>query len=99
MRVTRFRHPAAISVAALIIAFSARPARRTARGSGGSCCSCPLAVMVWAWRAGTDADAAGCGYARCWATAVVPWPQVAELAADGPGGSSRCSPTARVRSR
>ncbi|MGI5213547.1 PH domain-containing protein [Plantactinospora sp. CA-290183] len=45
----------------------------------------PLAVGVWAWRAGTDADAAGLRVRALFGQRRIPWAEVAELATDARG--------------
>jgi hypothetical protein len=45
----------------------------------------PIAVFVWALRAGTDADADGIRLRAVFGTRRVPWTEVRELAADDRG--------------
>jgi hypothetical protein len=79
----RFRHHAALAVAALIALISAVP---LLAGSPylGVVLLVPLAVAVWAWRAGTDADRAGLTVRALLGSRRVPWSQV-DAIATGPG--------------
>jgi hypothetical protein len=45
----------------------------------------PLAVLVWAWRAGTDVDTESLRVRALLGKTVVPWSRVAELAPDDRG--------------
>jgi hypothetical protein len=45
----------------------------------------PLAVLVWAWRAGTDVDTESLRVRALFGKTVVPWSRVAELAPDPRG--------------
>ncbi|PZM94765.1 MAG: chemotaxis protein CheW [Actinobacteria bacterium] len=45
----------------------------------------PIAVMVWAWRSGTDADATGVRVRALGGSRMIPWSQIAELAPDPKG--------------
>jgi hypothetical protein len=80
----RFRHHAAIVVAALVTAVGAIPL-----ASVGwyylPALVVPLLVAVWAWRTGTDADAEGLRLRAVFGRRRVPWTAVLELAGDRRG--------------
>ncbi|GAA1390325.1 PH domain-containing protein [Catellatospora chokoriensis] len=80
---TRFRLPASISVAALLTALGGMPLAAQG-GFWWLVPVVPVAVMIWAWRAGTDANERGMRVRALLGNRVVLWPQVAELRADGP---------------
>ncbi|NES28611.1 PH domain-containing protein [Micromonospora terminaliae] len=80
----RFRHSQAILVAAIVAFLGALPLA-TARWWLLWVLLIPLAVGVWAWRAGTDADARELRLRALLGQRRVPWERVAELAADPRG--------------
>ncbi|WP_192579979.1 PH domain-containing protein [Micromonospora sp. AMSO31t] len=80
----RFRYNQAILVAALVAVIGALPLA-TARWWLLWVLLIPLAVAVWAWRAGTDADARELRLRALVGQRRVPWTRVAELAADPRG--------------
>jgi hypothetical protein len=45
----------------------------------------PLAIGLWAWRAGTDADSAGVRIRALLGQRTIPWSDIVELAADPRG--------------
>ncbi|WP_144120453.1 PH domain-containing protein [Catellatospora sichuanensis] len=80
---TRFRLPASISVAALITALGGVPLAALG-GFWWLVLTVPVAVMVWAWRAGTDVNERGLRVRALLGSRIVLWPHVAELRPDGP---------------
>jgi hypothetical protein len=79
--VLRVRKSGALIVAALI-AFVGTVPFAGARWQLAPILLIPLAVLVWAWRAGTDVDAEGLRVRALFGTTDVPWSRVAELAPD-----------------
>jgi hypothetical protein len=79
-----FRHSQAILVAAIVAFIGALPLA-TARWWLLWVLLIPLAIGVWAWRAGTDADARELRLRALLGQRRVPWGRVAELAADPRG--------------
>jgi hypothetical protein len=80
----RFRQNGAILVAVLIAFVSTVPVA----GSGSIYAPLilvPLAIGLWAWRSGTDVDAAGLHVRAVLGTRSIAWGRVAELAADPRG--------------
>ncbi|MCO1615255.1 PH domain-containing protein [Micromonospora tulbaghiae] len=80
----RFRHNQAILVAAIVAFIGALPLA-SARWWLLWVLLVPLAVAVWAWRAGTDADARELRLRALVGQRRVPWNRVAELAGDARG--------------
>ncbi|MEV4520115.1 PH domain-containing protein [Micromonospora sp. BL1] len=80
----RFRHNQAILVAAIVAFIGALPLA-SARWWLLWVLLVPLAVAVWAWRAGTDADARELRLRALVGQRRVPWDRVAELAGDARG--------------
>ncbi|MFC0028501.1 PH domain-containing protein [Micromonospora chaiyaphumensis] len=80
----RFRHSQAILVAAIVAFLGALPLA-TARWWLLWVLLIPLAIGLWAWRAGTDADARELRLRALLGQRRVPWARVAELAADPRG--------------
>ncbi|WP_204036682.1 PH domain-containing protein [Micromonospora qiuiae] len=80
----RFRHHQATLVAAIVATIGALPLA-SARTYLLPILLVPLAVAVWAWRAGTDADTAGLRLRALVGERRVGWEQVAELGADPRG--------------
>ncbi|MEU9738673.1 PH domain-containing protein [Micromonospora chersina] len=80
----RFRYNQAILVAAIVAFIGALPLA-TARWWLLWVLLIPLALGVWVWRAGTDADARELRLRALVGQRRVPWTRVAELAADARG--------------
>ncbi|MFJ6195574.1 PH domain-containing protein [Micromonospora sp. NPDC092111] len=80
----RFRHNQAILVAAVVATIGALPLA-TARGYLLPVLLVPLAIAVWAWRAGTDADPRELRLRALAGGRRIPWEQVVELATDPRG--------------
>ncbi|GAB2917617.1 hypothetical protein GCM10027280_00790 [Micromonospora polyrhachis] len=80
----RFRHSQAILVAA-IVAFIGTLPLASARWFLVPLLLVPLAVGVWAWRAGTDADPQGLHLRALFGQRLIPWSRVVELTADPRG--------------
>lgn len=79
-----FRHNQAILVASVIAFIGALPLA-TARSYLLPVLLIPLAVAIWAWRAGTDADATGLRLRALAGQRRIAWPQILELTADERG--------------
>ncbi|MBO4210420.1 PH domain-containing protein [Micromonospora echinofusca] len=79
-----FRYNQAILVAAVIAFIGALPLA-TARWYLAPVLLVPLAVGVWAWRAGTDADRSGLRLRALTGHRRIAWPQIVELAGDDRG--------------
>jgi hypothetical protein len=80
----RFRQNGAILVAAAIAFIGAMPLAGVSWALA-PLLLIPLAVGVWAWRSGTDADTDGLRIRALFGTRAIGWPRVAELAADPRG--------------
>ncbi|NJP33808.1 PH domain-containing protein [Micromonospora thermarum] len=80
----RFRHNQAIAAAALIAFIGALPLAN-AGWYFLPVLLVPLAVGVWAWRAGTDADSRGLRLRALTGERRIAWDQVVELASDPRG--------------
>ena len=80
----RFRHSQAIWVAA-VVAFVGTLPLASARWFLVPLLLVPLAVGVWAWRAGTDADAQGLHLRALFGERLIPWSRVVELNGDPRG--------------
>ncbi|MEU1601973.1 PH domain-containing protein [Micromonospora matsumotoense] len=80
----RFRHNQAILVAAVIATIGALPLA-AARWYLLPVLLVPLAVAIWAWRSGTDADPRELRLRALAGGRRIPWEQVVELAADPRG--------------
>ncbi|MEU8253525.1 PH domain-containing protein [Micromonospora inaquosa] len=80
----RFRYNQAILVAAIIAFVGALPLAN-ARAYLLPVLLVPLAVAVWAWRAGTDADARGLRLRALVGQRRIDWDQVLELSTDQRG--------------
>jgi Bacterial PH domain len=79
-----FRYPQAILVAAIVTFFGSIPFA-TARWYFAPVLLVPVAVAVWAWRAGTDADRRGIVVRALLGRRRIAWSQIQELAADRRG--------------
>jgi len=82
--VLRVRKSGALLVAALIALVGTVPLAGV-RWSLTPILLIPLAVLVWAWRAGTDVDTESLRVRALFGKTVVPWSRVAELAPDPRG--------------
>jgi hypothetical protein len=80
----RFRHSQAILVAAVIALIGALPLA-SARWYFLPVLLVPLTIAVWAWRAGTDADARELRLRALLGQRRISWDRVVELAADHRG--------------
>ncbi|SCL29596.1 PH domain-containing protein [Micromonospora nigra] len=80
----RFRHNQAILAAAIVATIGALPLA-SARSWLLPVLLVPLAVGIWAWRAGTDADARGLRLRALTGQAHLAWDQIAEFATDSRG--------------
>jgi Bacterial PH domain len=80
----RFRHHQAILVAAIIAFIGAIPVAGAAAYLA-PILVVPLAVAVWAWRAGTDANPRGVRVRALFGHRDVPWSAIAELGTDPRG--------------
>ncbi|MEV6372352.1 PH domain-containing protein [Micromonospora musae] len=80
----RFRHNQALLAAAIIAFFGALPLADV-RAYLLPVLLIPLAVGVWAWRAGTDADARGLSVRALAGQRRIAWDEVVELATDPRG--------------
>jgi hypothetical protein len=80
----RFRHSSAITVAAVIAAIAAVP-MLAASPWFAFIMLIPLAVGLWSWRSGTDADAEGLRVRAAFGSSRVRWREVEELAVDPRG--------------
>ncbi|SCF33014.1 PH domain-containing protein [Micromonospora viridifaciens] len=80
----RFRHNQAILVAAIVAFVGALPLA-TANLWLLWVLLLPLAVLVWAWRAGTDADSRELRLRALAGQRRIPWERVAELTGDARG--------------
>ncbi|GAA4575751.1 hypothetical protein GCM10023176_45680 [Micromonospora coerulea] len=80
----RFRHSQAILVAAIVAFIGALPLA-SARWWLLWVLLIPLAVAVWAWRSGTDADPRELRLRALTGQRRIAWDRVAELTADGRG--------------
>ncbi|MFU8871083.1 PH domain-containing protein [Micromonospora sp. SL4-19] len=80
----RFRHNQAILVAAIVALLGALPLA-TANWWLLWVLLIPLAVIVWAWRAGTDADSRELRLRALTGQRRIPWDRVAELTGDARG--------------
>lgn len=74
----RFRHNAALAVAAVVALVGGIPLAAAAPWLA-PILLVPLAVAVWAWRAGTDADADGLRVTALFGGRRLPWTRIAQL--------------------
>jgi len=74
----KFRHNAAIAIAGLVALFGAVPVA-TVRWYLAPILLVPLAVLVWGWRAGTDADRDGLSIRALFGARRVPWTRITGL--------------------
>ena len=80
----RFRHHQAVLVAAIVALIGALPLA-TAEWYLLPVLLVPLAVAVWAWRGGTEADARGLRLTALAGGRRIPWERVVALATDPRG--------------
>jgi hypothetical protein len=78
----KFRHSSAIAIAGLVAFFGAVPVA-TFRWYLTPILLVPLAVLVWGWRAGTDADAGGVSVRALLGTRRLPWARITALVPAG----------------
>ena len=81
MSTLRFRHNAAVSVAGLIALIGGVPLL----GAGlyfAPILLIPLAVVIWGWRSGTDADERGLVVRALLAKRGIPWTQIDAVVPD-----------------
>lgn len=107
---TRFRHHSAITIAAVLAAIASTPflyegltalaglpdPAAVARGLLVLVPLVPLAVAVWAWRAGTDANAYGIRVRALFGRKIVPWTEVSALVPDQRGRARATLNSGRV---
>jgi Bacterial PH domain len=89
----RFRHNVSISIAGLVAFLGAVPIASSGFGREGGTPAwayplllillIPILVMVWGWRAGTDADRDGLRLRALFGSRRVPWSQVNALVPQG----------------
>jgi hypothetical protein len=75
----KFRYNAAITVAAGVAVIGALPLA-TSRWYLAPLPLIPLAIAVWAWRAGTDATVNGVRVRALFGSRFLPWPKIESLA-------------------
>jgi hypothetical protein len=80
----RFRQPGAVLVAALIALVCTVPLAGTVWYLA-PLLLVPLALLVWAWRSGTDVGSDALRVRALLGSRIVRWPEVAELSADRRG--------------
>jgi hypothetical protein len=80
----RFRHHAALAVAAIIVIIGGTPIAFAAPYLA-PLLLVPLAVAVWVWRAGTDADPSGIRVRALLGERRLPWSQVSAIVPTGGG--------------
>jgi hypothetical protein len=78
----KFRHNVGIAIAGLVAFFGAVPVA-TQGWYLAPILLVPLAVMVWGWRAGTDADADGVSVRALLGSRRLPWSRITGLVPDG----------------
>jgi hypothetical protein len=78
----KFRHSSAIAIAALVAFFGAIPVA-TYRWFLTPILLVPLAVLVWGWRAGTDADDLGVSARALLGNRRLPWSRITALVPAG----------------
>jgi hypothetical protein len=82
MGTVKFRHNVGIAIAGLVAFFGAVPVA-TQRWYLAPILLVPLAVMIWGWRAGTDADADGVSVRALLGSRRLPWSRITGLVPDG----------------
>jgi hypothetical protein len=78
----KFRYNAGIAIAGLVAFFGTIPVA-TFRWYLTPILLVPLAVLVWGWRAGTDADANGLSIRALLGSRRLPWSRVSALVPNG----------------
>nr|WP_240947576.1 PH domain-containing protein [Planosporangium mesophilum] len=78
VRLKKFRHNAAITVAAVVAFFGAVPLA-TSRAYLLPIALVPILVGVWGWRAGTDVESAGLRIRALFGSRLVPWSHITAL--------------------
>lgn len=81
----RFRRSSAITVAAVILMISGLSLASWAPAYVLLVLLLPLAVAIWSWRSGTDADATGLRVRAALGTRRVAWTEVSDLRVDANG--------------
>jgi hypothetical protein len=84
VRPQKFRHNAAITIAAVVAFFGAVPLA-TSRAYLLPILLVPILIGIWGWRAGTDVSPAGLRIRALFGARLVPWSHVAGLAVQGRG--------------
>jgi hypothetical protein len=84
VRPQKFRHNAAITIAAVVAFFGAVPLA-TSRAYLLPILLVPILIGIWGWRAGTDVSPAGLRVRALFGARLVPWSHVAGLAVQGRG--------------
>lgn len=92
----KFRHSAAITVAAVVAFFGTAPLA-TSRLYLLPLFVIPVAVGVWAWRSGTDVTPTGLRIRALFASRHIPWSHVAALVPDGPRAYAVVTTGRRIR--
>ena len=82
MPTVRFRHHAGIALAGLVATLGALPIA-TARWYLTPILLVPLAVAVWGWRAGTDADESGVTVRALLGRRRLPWDRISAFVPAG----------------
>ncbi|GAA5182184.1 hypothetical protein GCM10023322_18630 [Rugosimonospora acidiphila] len=75
MSTVKFRHNAAIAIAGLVALFGAVPVA-TVRWYLSPILLIPLAIIIWGWRAGTDANPEGLSIRALFGARRLPWTQI-----------------------
>lgn len=79
----RFRRSPALALAAVIAVIAGLSILRWAPPYAAVVLVIPLAVAVWAWRSGTDADKSGLTVRAAVGRRRIPWDDVAGVVTDG----------------
>ena len=82
MSTVKFRYNVGIAIAGLVAFFGAIPVA-TVHWALTPILLVPLAVLVWGWRAGTDADRDGVTVRALLAGRRLPWSRITGLVPDG----------------
>ena len=82
MSTVKFRYNIGIAIAGLVAFFGAVPVA-TVRWYLAPILLVPLAVLVWGWRAGTDADRDGVTVRALLGGHRLPWSRITRLVPDG----------------
>ncbi len=82
MSTVKFRYNAGIAIAGLVALFGAVPVA-TVHWYLAPILLVPLAVLVWGWRAGTDADRDGLTLRALLGARRLPWARITGLVPDG----------------